>query len=156
MGSALISRRGFLQQVATAGLVIPAVGQPSYSQTDTIFQASNSAGWTVFTPSADTQIIYVSNSTGDDRTGVVGDINHPFKTLAAGKSRLRNGKPDWLLLKKGDTWTDQQFGYLRIKGRSAAEPMLFGAYGTGARPVLKINSSIGEAGIGGYYSSVPC
>ena len=30
--------------------------------------------------------------------------------------------------------------------------MLFGAYGTGARPVLKINSSLGEAGIGGYYS----
>jgi hypothetical protein len=151
MGSALISRRGFLQQVAVAGLVLPAVGPPSYSQK----LQSNSGGWTVFTPSADTQIVYVSSSTGNDRTGVVGDINHPFKTLAAGKARLRNGKPDWLLLKKGDTWTDEQFGYLRIKGRSAAEPMLFGAYGTGARPVLKINSRIGEAGIGGYYSSTP-
>src|SRR5713101_355648 len=41
-------------------------------------------GWTVFTPSAYTQIVYVSSSTGNDSTGVIGDINHPYKTIAKG------------------------------------------------------------------------
>src|SRR6478735_7701128 len=106
MGSRPISRRRFLQHVTAASLATPAFGQPSLQT----IQSFDGAGWTVFAPSADTRIVYVSSSTGDDRTGVIGNLDHPYKTLAAGRSRLRNGKPDWLLLKKGDTWTNEAFG----------------------------------------------
>lgn len=165
MVSAIISRRRFLQQVTTASLVLPALGQKSYSQIVKLAATSNSSGWTVFTPSADTQIIYVSSSAGNDRTGVVGDIKHPYKTLAAGRARLRNGKPDWLLLKKGDTWTDEHFGYIGLSGRSPIEPIVFGSYDPsqpgvvdpaivgGSRPLIKTNPSISEVGIGGRYRS---
>ena len=93
-------------------------------------------GWTIFTPSPDTRIIYVSNSSGSDSAGVVGDVNHPYKTIAKGLSLLRQGYPDWLLLKKGDTWIESN--QLKKSGRSATEPMLISSYGTGARPLIKI------------------
>jgi hypothetical protein len=93
-------------------------------------------GWTVIGPSADTRVIYVSDSEGSDQNDGLSEAT-PKKTIAAGKAILRNGYPDWLLLKKGDTWTDQQFGYNNLHGRSEQERMVFGAYGTGARPLLK-------------------
>ena len=140
-----ISRRRFLQGACAAGVAMPAGGWPSYLRA---LPSLDGAGWSVFAPSADTSIIYVSNSTGNDRTGVVGDINRPYKTLAAGKARLRNGKPDWVLLKKGDTWTNEAFGYLSVSGRSATEPMLFSSYGQGARPLIKTLPRQSEIGIG--------
>jgi len=104
-------------------------------------------GWTVFTPSADTNVIYVSSScSGCDSTGVIGDQTHPYQTLAKGASLLRGGYPDWLLLKKGDVWSES-FGMFYGSGRSATEPMLFSSYGTGARPRLNV-ASTSEAGIG--------
>jgi hypothetical protein len=118
-------------------------------------------GWTVFTPSADTRTIYVSSSTGNDlNSGLFASV--PVKTIAMGLSLLRNGYPDWLLLKKGDTWTDERFGFLALSGRSATEPMLFSAYGTGARPLIKTNGVGATVGIGskggtdtnGNYASV--
>jgi hypothetical protein len=107
-----------------------------------IQQGSSSTGWTVFTPSADTRIVYVSSSTGNDSNNGLSDTS-PKQSIAAGKSLLRNGFPDWLLLKCGDAWderldTNGQFG---LNGRSLTERMLVSSYGTGARPLLRTGTS---------------
>lgn len=101
-------------------------------------------GWTQFTPSNDSRIVYVSDVSGDDGTAQVytsaspevgadpflpGAVM-PYKTLAAAVSQLRNGYPDWVLLKKGEIWTGQSFGSLTLYGRNDTEPMLIGSYGT--------------------------
>ena len=103
--------------------------------------ASASPGWTEFTPSADTRIIYVSSSEGSDVNDGLSE-EAPVQTLVAGYSLLRDGFPDWLLLKKGDTWdlesisgsAGQQWDK---SGRSPSEPMLVSSYGTGARPIIQ-------------------
>jgi len=118
---------------------------------------SGSGGWTAFTPSSDTQTIYVSNSSGNDaNTGL--SQSAPVKTIAQGMSLLRAGFPDWLLLKKGDVWKDEAIGYLCDQyGRSPSEPMLISSYGSGPRPLIKTNPSINEAAIGAFnHSSGGC
>ena len=65
----------------------------------TLLAASlGSDGWTHFTPSSDTRVVYVSSSSGNDsNTGL--SSSSPLKTLAKAKTLIRDGKPDWLLLK---------------------------------------------------------
>src|SRR5262249_20255327 len=108
--------------------------------------SQNSNGWTDITPSRYTKIIYVSSSTGNDSTCAPASqpVNPagvtPCKTIQRGKSFMRDGYPDWLLLKKGDTWTNEAIGDICINGRSGKEPALFSSYGTGARPLIKTGS----------------
>lgn len=106
----------------------------------------------MFTPSADTRTIYVSSSIGRDTNDGLSQAT-PVKTLAKGKSLLRNGQPDWLLLRKGDTWTNEAIGQVCTSGRSATEPMLISSYGSGARPLIKttpaLGSGISTSGSGG-------
>ena len=110
----------------------------------------DSSGWTVVDPSADTRIIYISSSLGNDsNSGTSADS--PLKTIAAGKALLRNGMPDWLLLKRGDVFDQGEgLGGWGFSGRSTNEPMLISSYGpAAARPMLK-------AGIyNGIYASKP-
>ena len=99
-------------------------------------------GWTVFTPVSGTGscsngsytgtcIIYVSSSTGSD-TNNGQTVSTPVQTLAKGISLLRSGYPDWLLLKRGDTWTAAPgadlFGFFPASGASATAPMVIGSY----------------------------
>src|SRR5262249_32824853 len=103
--------------------------------------ALDNNGWTVFTPSTDTKIIYVSSSTGNDANSGL-SANAPVKRLSKGVSLLRNGYPDWLLLKKGDTWTNEVLGApFALSGRSSQEPMLISSYGSGARPKIKTSAA---------------
>jgi len=91
-------------------------------------------GWTEITPSSDTRVVYVSASTGSDsNTGLT--PQSPLKTIAKGKTLLRNERPDWLLLKRGDVF-NERYGLLNLSGRSEQEPLVIGAYGDGERPVL--------------------
>ncbi len=105
-------------------------------------------GWTVFTPSADTRLVYVSSSAGDDAMGAayapgaaavgadpfhpVGPV-HAFRTMAAAQKLARDGFPDWVLLRRGDSWHEAPNV---VSGRSASEPSLIDAYGDGPRPLL--------------------
>lgn len=110
-------------------------------------------GWTVFTPSADTRIFYVDATNGDDATAQYVDASagidpfspgsgiRPYKSITAAASNARDGYPDWILLKRGGTWTNQSIGTFK-SGRSGTEPIMIGYYGTtGARPIIKITSS---------------
>ncbi len=110
-------------------------------------------GWSQFTPSSDSRLIYVSDISGNDATAqtylpsssVIGaDPFLPsgsilaYKTIAAAKAQLRVGFPDWLLFKRGETWVNQRIGVVNLNGRSATEPMLMAAYGAcGARPQIQ-------------------
>jgi hypothetical protein len=105
-----------------------------------------------------TQVVYVSNqnapAASDNYCGfkdifVAGSLvcpgpgghsapsgHGPKKTISVGMALLRNGYPDWLLLKKGDTWTLNAALGLGANGVNAAEKQLISSYGTGSRPKI--------------------
>lgn len=106
-------------------------------------------GWTVFSPAADSRIVYVSSVAGNDLAGMAyapsdaaigpdpfrpaGSVL-PFKTYAAARQAVREGCPDWILFARGETHSE-----VRIQprsGRSASEFSLVACYGSGALPIL--------------------
>jgi len=103
--------------------------------------------WTEFTASADTAIIYVSSSDGDDGNDCLTEQN-PCATLLHAESLLRDGFPDWMLLKRGDVWTQPlsdgwSFSWTK-SGRDADEPLLISTYGAAAaRPLIKAGEEHG-------------
>jgi hypothetical protein len=114
-------------------------------------------GWTVFEPSSDTRIVYVSSSSGDDAwSGLAPEwdgTDGPKKTAAAGIARLRDGRPDWLLFKRGDVWTDEVLGNWPISGRSEAQPAVIASYGGSlVRPRFDVSASFFETVNGGGVS----
>lgn len=104
-------------------------------------------------PSPDTRIVYVSSSGGTDWSDDIvyraddpeigGDPFHPvgeplaYRTISAAVDRLRDGEPDWILLRKGDAW-EVGFSDPRwtLSGAGPLEPMVIGGWGEGARPVV--------------------
>ncbi|HSV13481.1 MAG TPA: hypothetical protein VLI90_04435, partial [Tepidisphaeraceae bacterium] len=98
-------------------------------------------GWSVVTPSADSQLIYVSSSLGNNSNNGL-TPSSPVKTFAKAQSLMRNGFPDQLLLRRGDTFVDYFTNWSK-SGRSANEPILIGNYGTGARPVVDTSGQFG-------------
>jgi hypothetical protein len=96
----------------------------------------DASGWTVVTPSEDTRKIYVSSLLGNDANDGLSSAT-PVRTIAQGVSLLRDGSPDWLLLRRGDIW-NEGLGSWKKSGRSADEPLLISSYGTTRRrPILK-------------------
>jgi hypothetical protein len=86
----------------------------------------------------DSRLIYVSASSGDDANSGLSPAS-PKKSLAGGVSLLRDGYPDWLFLRRGDTWAEG-FKPFDFTGRSANEPIVITAYGPGdASPVVLPN-----------------
>jgi hypothetical protein len=99
-------------------------------------QSYTDNGFTVIKPSKDSKLIYVSSSKGNDKNTCLTEAA-PCKTIAAGLKKMRNGYPDHLYLKRGDTWRDERFLNLH-SGRSASEPAVITYYGTtGDRPKLQ-------------------
>jgi hypothetical protein len=114
----------------------------------TVSVDSVSEGWTEFTPSPDTRMVYVSSSTGDDGNDGL-DESSAKRTLAAGKALVRHGYPDWLLLRRGDTW-QEDLGQWKLSGRSSDEPMLVSSYGNASpRPLLQTGTKTGLRTNGG-------
>ena len=81
------------------------------------------------------QTIYVSQSEGDNANDGL-TSGTPKLTLAAGEDLLRDGYADHMLLKRGDTWTNERFTAWDKSGSSVSAKMVIGAYGTGDRPVV--------------------
>lgn len=96
-------------------------------------------GWTQVTPSSDSRLVYVSNAGNDSNDGL--SPSTPKATIAAANSLIRNGYPDHLLLRRGDTFVLSGGLGSWKSGRSATEPIVFSYYGSsGARPVVKITN----------------
>ena len=100
--------------------------------------------WTEFEASVDTRVIYLSSSLGDDAADCLSEAT-ACATLSRGLGLLRDGFPDWLLLRRGDEWTEPSaLQDWQLSGRSADEPMVFASYGEAAqRPLLKTGQSGG-------------
>lgn len=95
-------------------------------------------GWTDFTPSADTRMVYVSNNGSDSNDGL--SPVTPKRNISAGRALIRDNRPDWLLLERGSTWSGS-IGSWRKSGRSSTEMMLVGDYGNPAQPRPTLNTS---------------
>ena len=113
-----------------------------------VFESPPSIEWTVFERSADTRVVYVSSTEGKDSNDGLSEAK-PKKTIAAGKAQLRNGHPDWLLLKCGDLWNENFGGDWGLSGRSATERMLLSSYGQGSRPVVRSGTDNGFRALDG-------
>jgi hypothetical protein len=95
-----------------------------------------SEGWTELTKSADTRVVHVSSSSGDDsRDGSTPEL--AIASLTKGYSLLRDGYPDWLVLKAGDTWSGSFGGKWEKSGRSATEKMVVSSYDSGPAPQIR-------------------
>lgn len=92
-----------------------------------------SDGFTKFTKSSDTRVIYVAANGNDSNDGL--STAKPMRTAKAAYAKLRHGKPDWLLFKAGDTFRGN-LGTISKSGRSANEPILISTYGEGPRPIF--------------------
>ena len=106
-------------------------------------------GYSASTPATTSMLIYVSKEVGANDSNP-GSSSSPVLTLAHGLSLLRNGSPDWLLLRKGDIWPND-YMKLNISGPNSNEPVVITSYttagvdnahprgtGTGARPLLDL------------------
>jgi hypothetical protein len=100
----------------------------------------NAEGWSVLEPSVDTRIIFVSSSEGSDHNSGL-TPSKPVRTLERAEELVRDGYPDWVLLKRGDTW-NEGFGSWALSGRSDDERVLISAYGDGVeRPRVLLEDS---------------
>lgn len=105
-------------------------------------------GFYEFTESPDTRKVFVSSSLGSDLNNGLSE-DQPVATISKGISLLRDGYPDWLLLRKSDTW-NESLGQWTLSGRSASEPMVVASWGTpGSRPLLQTGVDAGLYTSGG-------
>jgi hypothetical protein len=94
-----------------------------------------SADWTHLQPGPDALVVHVSAADGHDSNDGLSEAT-PKATIAAGFALLRAGHGDYLLLKRGETFTLAATLQWNKGGASAEDPMVFGAYGEGPRPII--------------------
>ena len=87
--------------------------------------------WTELTPSPDTIQYFVDNAIGDDSFNgrspwVLGNGVGPKRTIQAGYNQLRDGYPDFLFIKRGQTFNENI--EWNKSGRSNTERMVISAY----------------------------
>ena len=135
----------------TSGIPIVLFGITPHSDAAAIeaifnYYPLNAEGYSIITPSADSRLVYVSE-TGDDGTAQdytlatlpnVNDWEDPgavnaYQTIDAAKARLRSGYADWMLLKRSEVFTLVNH-FQPPTGRSVTERTVVTSYGTGARP----------------------
>ena len=134
---------------------------PATSVTYRTLPTQDGSGWTVIAPSSDSRVVYVSSSSGNDTTGnyTLGSAITPgtaqtglpagaiaCATVAHARTLVRDGYPDWILLKCGDTFAEPIGAFNNTGGRSAAEPFVISSYGaSAARPIIQPASSSSSA-----------
>lgn len=107
-----------------------------------------SFSWDMPEPSPESHIVYVSRD-GDDSEARVYSSSavelganpmrpagkvRAFASIAAACEQVRGGQPDWVLLRRGDSWKDVK--PCARSGAGADSHFVIGAYGEGARPRL--------------------
>lgn len=95
----------------------------------------DAAGFTVVEPHAESRVVYVSSSTGDDGNDGL-SAETPMRSLKRAIWKVRPYSSDQLLLRAGDVFQGG-FGVWNRSGRSAEHPLLIGAYGKGDRPTIE-------------------
>jgi hypothetical protein len=108
--------------------------------------SQDASGWTIVTPSVDSRIIYVSSAGNDTNDGI--NQTYPVQTITRAEELVRDSFPDWILLRCGDVW-DEYIPYWRKSGRGENEPIFISSYGTGPRPLLRVENHSGFTRAGG-------
>jgi len=104
-------------------------------------------GWTQLAPSAESVVIYVSSAMGNDSNDGR-SVGRPVKTIARAYALIRDGKPDWVRLRRGDTFFESLPNWKK-SGMSKAKPMVITTYGTtNARAKIYTGSSKGMRATG--------
>lgn len=83
-------------------------------------------GWTTFDLPSESVVIYVSNEGDDSNDGLSPDA--PVATVAHAASLVRDGEHDFILLRRGDTFRDENLRRFK-SGRDADHPMVIASYG---------------------------
>lgn len=97
-------------------------------------------------------IIYVDNTGGQGNDGTCAVQSPPITntptagvpcaTIAKAMTLIRAGKPDYVLLKNGDTFTNDKFGSITASGLSSSQPIVLGAYGASStQPIVQLSSA---------------
>jgi len=104
------------------------------------------SGWTNLSPAAGARVVYVSSSAGSDSNGGL-SASAPVRSLAKGYSLLRDGNPDWMVLRSGDTW-NETFPSWSKSANSNSQYMVVASYGVGPRPriVAPVNETLFYSG----------
>jgi len=156
-GTRRAAARSSLQRCARRAA--PAVLLPHHRPVETLETrtllsvSTDNQGFTVVTPSADSRVIHVAANGSDGNNGL--SPAAPVATLAHARTLVRSGFPDWIVIRRGDTFNGQRFGSWNLSGRSSSEPFVIGAYTdpaapSTARPKLNtgINTGISFSGSG--------
>lgn len=133
-------------------IILFVISAPLTSAAEYLNLSRDANGWTVFSPSADSDVIYIDSVSGDDsacrsyRTSdseMGGDPFNPAgavipcETITKAWTLTGESQPDWFLFKRGSTF-DARMELSRQKGRSATEPRVFASYGaSGDMPIFR-------------------
>jgi len=112
------------------------------------FRPVDADGWSIFGATPDTRILYVADEGNDvnavvyetDSDAVGPDPFNPrgevkaFRDINTALKKQRPDMPDWILLKRGDTWRGPITEQNVPSGKSADEPRLIGSYGSLSLP----------------------
>lgn len=130
--------------IAAAGTASPPDDPPADDDTPDLPPATDDDGWTEFEPSADSRVILVGFRDGDSPWAPA-DTYTPVDTVAEGIALLRDGYPDQLLLRRGDTFHETLGDNWMLSGRSESEKLVIGSYGDPSlpRPVLNTGTDRG-------------
>jgi len=102
-------------------------------------------GWTTFDVGAESRVVYVSSSQGDDDNDGLSPEN-AVRTIAKGASLIRNNQHDFLLLKRGDAWEENGVGRF-VNGRDAEHPAVISTYGDSTRrPIIRSSEEFIDLG----------
>ncbi|MBW2465132.1 MAG: hypothetical protein JRH11_26015, partial [Deltaproteobacteria bacterium] len=98
-------------------------------------------GWTTFDLAADSRLIYVSADGDDGNDGLSPET--AVATPRRGAELVRDGFPDFLLFRRGDTWrsslSSDRIARRFKSGRSATERLVISSYGDSAlRPRFEV------------------
>ncbi len=89
-------------------------------------------------PEAQSRLIFVAHDGENTADGT--SVDRPVASVQIGLSRLRDNNADWLLLKRGHTYTVESLAELP-HGAGALRPTIIAAYGEGAAPNLIVTGN---------------
>ncbi len=127
-----------LQKTFTATDSEPAVCDTDAFDNETGHTLNDGVGFTQLEPGPGSIVIYVSSSMGNDSW----EGNTPeraVKTLARGAALIRDGRNDFLLLRRGDSWRGETLGRFK-SGQDSTRPLVIASYGESTkRPRIEVD-----------------
>ena len=110
-------------------------------------------------PGNDSKVIYVSASGNDSNNGLT--VSTPVKTVSKAMQMVRKNSPDWIVLKRGETFSGG-LGKIRSRkgenywgGKSVDRPFVISSYGKSLkRPIIKVSNDNNGIGIWGPFRNV--